>query len=67
MRQDQDKNEEPIKSATAPKEAEDGMEPLTSVLTEEEKEQFGNCILRLNTLLAIVLQIVQQNLMFRKL
>ena len=43
------------------------MEPLTSALSEEEKEQFGNCILRLNTLLAIVLQIVQQNLMFRKL
>ena len=43
------------------------MEPLTSALTEEEDEQFGNCILRLNTLLAIVLQIVQQNLMFRKL
>ena len=41
--------------------------PLTSALTEEEDEQFGNCILRLNTLLAIVLQIVQQNLMFRKL
>ena len=29
------------------------MEPLISALTEEEEEQFGNCIRRLNTLLQV--------------
>ena len=30
------------------------MEPLISALTEEEEEQFGNCIRRLNTLLQVL-------------
>ena len=62
-----DKTKTKTKSRYSPPQPLKKQKPLTSTLTEEEDEQFGNCILRLNTLLAIVLQIVQQNLMFRKL
>ena len=37
------------------------MEPLISALTEEEEEQFGNCIRRLNTLLQVLPLVLQKS------